>query len=113
MKFNSFCFWVGEEAPDGGIVQTIASPWHAGACDMCHKQHICCPECEEKYQGYCMEECRELDLALLKAWQKPVRWRRVKSVCPAFAFPQGKRRGNKFSQIAIGKMDTNPGLSSE
>jgi hypothetical protein len=28
-------------------------------------------------------------------------------VCPAFAFPQGKRRDNKFSQIATGKMDTN------
>jgi UPF0176 protein len=37
------------------------------AYDMCHKQHICCPECEEKYQGYCTEECREKDLALQKA----------------------------------------------
>ncbi|SEN30960.1 rhodanese-related sulfurtransferase [Lihuaxuella thermophila] len=30
--------------------------------DMCHKQHICCPECEEKYQGYCSKECEEKDL---------------------------------------------------
>jgi UPF0176 protein len=25
--------------------------------DICHLQHICCPECEEKFQGYCSEEC--------------------------------------------------------
>lgn len=30
--------------------------------DMCHKQHICCPECEEKYQGYCSKECEENDM---------------------------------------------------
>lgn len=30
--------------------------------DMCHKQHICCPDCEEKYQGYCSKECEEKDL---------------------------------------------------
>ncbi|MFC4767599.1 rhodanese-related sulfurtransferase [Effusibacillus consociatus] len=26
--------------------------------DFCHLQHIVCPECEEKFQGYCSEECR-------------------------------------------------------
>ncbi|MBA4495056.1 rhodanese-related sulfurtransferase [Paenactinomyces guangxiensis] len=30
--------------------------------DMCHKQHICCPECEEKHQGYCSKECEEQDM---------------------------------------------------
>ncbi|WP_018131030.1 oxygen-dependent tRNA uridine(34) hydroxylase TrhO [Effusibacillus pohliae] len=27
------------------------------AYDPCHLQHICCPECEEKFQGFCSEEC--------------------------------------------------------
>ncbi|GAX89058.1 rhodanese-related sulfurtransferase [Effusibacillus lacus] len=27
------------------------------ANDLCHLQHIVCPECEEKHQGYCSEEC--------------------------------------------------------
>jgi UPF0176 protein len=25
----------------------------------CHYQHICCPECEQNYEGFCSEECRE------------------------------------------------------
>lgn len=27
------------------------------ANDRCHLHHIVCPECEEKFQGYCSEEC--------------------------------------------------------
>ncbi|WP_226375216.1 oxygen-dependent tRNA uridine(34) hydroxylase TrhO [Effusibacillus dendaii] len=27
------------------------------ANDLCHLQHICCEECEEKHQGFCSEEC--------------------------------------------------------
>lgn len=30
--------------------------------DMCHKQHIVCPECEEKYHRYCSKECEEQDM---------------------------------------------------
>lgn len=30
--------------------------------DPCHKQHICCPECEGKYEGYCTGECKERDM---------------------------------------------------
>jgi UPF0176 protein len=29
--------------------------------DLCHKQHICCPECEEEHRGYCSAECEEHD----------------------------------------------------
>ena len=29
------------------------------ANDFCHKQHICCPECEEKHNGFCSDECEE------------------------------------------------------
>ncbi|GIM45802.1 UPF0176 protein YbfQ [Collibacillus ludicampi] len=36
------------------------------AYDMCHKQHICCPECEEKFKGYCSVECEEHDRAHVK-----------------------------------------------
>lgn len=25
--------------------------------DPCHKQHICCEECEQTHQGYCSEDC--------------------------------------------------------
>lgn len=31
------------------------------AYDFCHHQHIVCPECEEKYEGYCTPECKEKD----------------------------------------------------
>lgn len=27
--------------------------------DPCHKQHICCEECEQKHQGYCSETCSQ------------------------------------------------------
>ena len=29
--------------------------------DPCHKQHLCCDECLDIHQGYCSEECRNLD----------------------------------------------------
>ncbi|RAL24022.1 rhodanese-related sulfurtransferase [Thermoflavimicrobium daqui] len=29
------------------------------AYDLCHRQHICCKECEEKYHGFCSKECEE------------------------------------------------------
>lgn len=32
--------------------------------DFCHKQHVVCPECAEKYNHYCSTECKEKDLAL-------------------------------------------------
>jgi len=35
--------------------------------DMCHKQHICCPECEEKFHGYCSHECEEKDMEQYEA----------------------------------------------
>jgi UPF0176 protein len=28
----------------------------------CNKQHICCPECEDKYKRSCSDECREHEL---------------------------------------------------
>jgi UPF0176 protein len=28
---------------------------------MCHKQHICCEECESIHHGYCSKECEEMD----------------------------------------------------
>lgn len=31
------------------------------ADDTCHLQHLVCPECEEKYEGYCSPECKEHD----------------------------------------------------
>jgi UPF0176 protein len=27
--------------------------------DLCHLQHICCPECEEKHRGFCSPKCEE------------------------------------------------------
>ncbi|WP_052447261.1 rhodanese-related sulfurtransferase [Clostridium polynesiense] len=27
--------------------------------DDCHDQHLCCEECEEKYEGFCSEECHK------------------------------------------------------
>lgn len=30
--------------------------------NLCHKQHLCCEECEQTYQGYCSEECIEQDM---------------------------------------------------
>jgi UPF0176 protein len=34
--------------------------------DLCHKQHICCPECETEHRGYCSEACEQNDIE----WQK-------------------------------------------
>jgi UPF0176 protein len=41
--------------------------------DLCHKQHIACPECEEEHNGYCSEECVEKD----REWQKQLEERRA------------------------------------
>lgn len=39
--------------------------------DLCHKQHLCCDHCLERYQGYCSETCRQQDQAeLLKTGAK-------------------------------------------
>lgn len=27
--------------------------------DDCHDQHLCCEECEEKYEGFCSEKCQD------------------------------------------------------
>jgi len=32
------------------------------AYDFCHRQHIVCPECEEKHRGFCSEECEEREM---------------------------------------------------
>lgn len=32
------------------------------AYDFCHRQHICCPECEEKYRGFCSPKCEEHEM---------------------------------------------------
>jgi UPF0176 protein len=46
----------------------IAKCYHCGkpedryvncANPFCNKQHVCCPECEEKYMRSCSQECRE------------------------------------------------------
>jgi len=34
--------------------------------DLCHRQHVVCPECEEKYHHYCSPECEQKDLELVK-----------------------------------------------
>ncbi|MBP1931626.1 rhodanese-related sulfurtransferase [Ammoniphilus resinae] len=34
--------------------------------DLCHRQHVVCPECEEKYHGYCSPDCEQKDLELVK-----------------------------------------------
>jgi UPF0176 protein len=37
------------------------------AYDPCHRQHLVCPECEEKYQHFCSTECREKALVASKS----------------------------------------------
>lgn len=37
------------------------------ADDYCHRQHICCEECEEEHRGYCSAKCEEADLARMEA----------------------------------------------
>jgi UPF0176 protein len=37
------------------------------AYDFCHRQHICCPECEEKHHGYCSPSCEEQDMLQYEA----------------------------------------------
>jgi UPF0176 protein len=31
------------------------------AYDLCHRQHVCCTECEEEHQGFCSDECEEAE----------------------------------------------------
>jgi len=38
--------------------------------DFCHRQHICCPECEEKYRGFCSPECEDQYRDQLKTKQE-------------------------------------------
>ncbi|MGZ4033103.1 MAG: oxygen-dependent tRNA uridine(34) hydroxylase TrhO [Tumebacillaceae bacterium] len=33
------------------------------ARDLCHLQHLVCPECEEKHNQFCSTECEELEMA--------------------------------------------------
>jgi UPF0176 protein len=40
--------------------------------DLCHRQHVACPECEEKYNRYCAEECHEKDIEWKKSKQEAV-----------------------------------------
>jgi UPF0176 protein len=46
--------------------------------DFCHRQHVCCPSCEEKTHGYCSEECAKLDEELQKARQAKAAEKRQK-----------------------------------
>lgn len=34
--------------------------------DFCHRQHIVCPDCEEKHKGFCSPECEEKEAARIE-----------------------------------------------